>query len=579
MDIDEKGESSVDVRIQTVTARPSFRHAFRTWSSFNRYIKTDAGRNLPGNGHIWENEGWCGPLPLFCSRGLIKRKRPSPLPRRASDLGNRFLLRFLVLRVDEYEYLGRCILDDYPRIGMTWWHAILVVFSANMLSSVILVLNGYASSGWHIGYPVLVRTSFGVVGSFFAVTIRSMLGIVWFGIQCTFGGYFVSICLRCIWPSWYTMDNHIPESIGITSRDLAGFGIFWIISVGFLAMPPYKTRWLFIVKSFLLPPTGLGLLIWALKKNHGFTGMSFGATQSSGSTLAWAVIAQFNAVMGTNSALLVTVPDITRYARRRSAQTQGQLFSLPIGQTLWATCGIMVTAAMNRQWDTAYWNPYDLLNVMLDHDMSSPSRAGCFFASAAFILATLGTSIANNTIPFGADITALLPRYLTMVRGQVFLYSLGEYYLVPQDSLPSSTDTRYSWGLSLVIIDYFLVHKGNLQLAGLFTGLRDGPYYYTWGVNWRAIIAFIAGTGIPFPGFVQSFGSVAIGEVAEEMFDFGWLASFGIGAIIYWVLCRVFPVENVDRCLTFEAELERIEREEVERRIKEEYPDGVPYIY
>lgn len=40
------------------------------------------------------------------------------------------------------------------RIGMTWWHAILVVFSANMLSSVILVLNGYASSGWHIGYPV-----------------------------------------------------------------------------------------------------------------------------------------------------------------------------------------------------------------------------------------------------------------------------------------------------------------------------------------------------------------------------------------------------------------------------------------
>ncbi len=63
------------------------------------------------------------------------------------------------------------------------------------------------------------------------------------------------------------------------------------------------------------------------------------------------------------------------------------------------------------------------------------------------------------------------------------------------------------------------------------------------------------------------------------MFDFGWLASFGIGAIIYWVLCRVFPVQNFDRCLAFEAELERIEREEVERRIKEEYPDGVPYIY
>ncbi|PBK61200.1 allantoin permease [Armillaria solidipes] len=567
MDIDEKGESSVDVRIQTVTARPSFRHAFRTWSSFNRYIKTDAGRNLPGNGHIWENED------------LL----PSPEEHQTWGTGSFFAFWFS----ESMNTSTWAVASSMITLGMTWWHAILVVFSANVLSSVMLVLNGYASSGWHIGYPVLVRTSFGVVGSFFAVIIRSMLGIVWFGIQCTFGGYFVSICLRCVWPSWYTMDNHIPESIGITSRDLAGFGIFWIISVGFLVIPPYKTRWLFIVKSFLLPPTGLGLLIWALKKNHGFTGMSFGATQSSGSTLAWAVIVQFNAVMGTNSALLVTVPDITRYARRRSAQTQGQLFSLPIGQTLWATCGIMVTAAMNRQWDTAYWNPYDLLNAMLDHDMSSPVRAGCFFASAAFILGTLGTSIANNTIPFGADITALLPRYLTMVRGQLLCALIG-FLIFPWRILSSAPGfltflNGYSIFMGpvvgIMIIDYFLVHKGNLQLVGLFTGTRDGPYYYTWGVNWRAIIAFIAGTGIPFPGFVQSFGSVAIGKVATEMFDFGWLASFGIGAIIYWVLSRVFKVENVDRCLAFEADLERIEREEVERRIKEEYPDGVPYIY
>ncbi|KAK0224294.1 allantoin permease [Armillaria fumosa] len=567
MDIDEKGESSVDVRIQTVTARPSFRHAFRTWSTFNRDIKTDAGRNIPGNGHIWENED------------LL----PSPEEQQTWGTGSFFAFWFS----ESMNTSTWAVTSSMITLGMTWWHAILVVLSANMLSSVILVLNGYASSGWHIGYPVLVRTSFGVVGSFFAIIIRSMLGIVWFGIQCTFGGYFVSICLRCIWPAWYTMDNHIPESIGITSRDLAGFGIFWIISVGFLVIPPYKTKWLFIVKSFLLPPTGLGLLIWALKKNHGFTGMSFGATQSRGSTLAWAVIAQFNAVMGTNSGLLVTVPDITRYARRRSAQTRGQLFSLPIGQTLWATCGIMVTAAMNRQWDTVYWNPYDLLNAMLDHDMSSPTRAGCFFASAAFILATLGTSIANNTIPFGADITALLPRYLTNVRGQLLCALIG-FLIFPWRILSSATGfftflNGYSIFMGpvagIMIIDYFLVRKGNLQLAGLFTGTRDGPYYYTRGINWRAIVAFIAGIAVPFPGFVQSFGSVVIGKVAGDMFDFGWLASFGIGAMMYWILCRVFPVENVDRRLDFEAELEKIEREEVERRIKEEYPDGVPYIY
>ncbi|KAK0447304.1 allantoin permease [Armillaria borealis] len=502
---------------------------FRTWSSFNRYIKTDAGRNLPGNGHIWENEGWCGPLPLFCSRGLIKRKRPSPLPRRASDWGTGSFFAFWFS--ESMNTSTWAVASSMITLGMTWWHAILVVFSANMLSSVILIPK-WIRVEWMAYRVSRTRTDVGSCGLVYSVPLGDILS-----------PYVCGVYGRRGTP----MDNHIPESIGITSRDLAGFGIFWIISVGFLAIPPYKTRWLFHCQEFpITSRQGLGLLIWALKKNHGFTGMSFGATQSSGSTLAWAVHC-----------------------------------------TLWATCGIMVTAAMNRQWDTAYWNPYDLLNAMLDHDMSSPVRAGCFFASAAFILATLGTSIANNTIPFGADITALLPRYLTNVRGQLLCGLIG-FLIFPWRILSSAPGfltflNGYSIFMGpvvgIMIIDYFLVRKGNLQLAGLFTGSRDGPYYYTWGINWRAIVAFIAGTGIPFPGFVQSFGSVAIGEVAEEMFDFGWLASFGIGAIIYWVLCRVFPVQNVDRCLALEAELERIEREEVERRIKEEYPDGVPYIY
>ncbi|KAG7445403.1 allantoin permease [Guyanagaster necrorhizus] len=560
-------EKDADVHIQTVAARPSLQHAFHSWSSLNRYIKTDAGRNTPGNGHIWENDD------------LL----PSPEEHQTWGTGSFFAFWF----AEPMNAGTWAVASSMITLGMTWWHAVLVVFSANMLSSLVLILNGYASSGWYIGFPVLVRTSFGISGSFFAIVVRSMLGIVWFGIQCTFGGYFVSICLRCIWPSWYTIENHIPESIGITSRDLAGFSIFWVVNVGFLFIPPYKTRWLFIAKSFLLPPTGLGILIWALKKNHGFTGMSFGAAQSTGPTLAWAIIAQFNSVMGTNSALLVTIPDITRYARHRSAQTQGQLFSLPLGQTLWATCGIMVTAAVHHQWGTAYWNPYDLLNAMLDYDTSSSARAGCFFASAAFIFSTIGTSIADNTIPFGSDITALLPRHLTIVRGQLLCAVMG-FAVFPWRILSGAPGfltflNGYSIFMGpvvgIMIVDYFLVRRGNLQPASLYTGARDGAYYYTRGVNWRAIIAFVAGMGVPFPGFVQSFGGVVIGEVAAEIFDLGWLVSFGMGAVIYWVLCRVFPVGNVDGGLSFEAELERMKIEEMEKQIKEEFPDGVPYIY
>lgn len=78
----------------------------------------------------------------------------------------------------------------------------------------------------------------------------------------------------------------------------------------------------------------------------------------------------------------------------------------------------------------AYWNPYDLLNGILDHGYSSSARAGVFFASAIFAFATLGTSIACNFIPFAADVTCLLPKYINIIRGQLLMLLIA-FAIVP----------------------------------------------------------------------------------------------------------------------------------------------------
>jgi len=59
------------------------------------------------------------------------------------------------------------------------------------------------------------------------------------------------------------------------------------------------------------------------------------------------------------------------------------------------------------------------MNGILDNNYTSKSRAGVFFASAAFAFATLGTSIACNFIPFAADVTCLCPKYINIIRGQI----------------------------------------------------------------------------------------------------------------------------------------------------------------
>jgi cytosine/uracil/thiamine/allantoin permease len=51
-------------------------------------------------------------------------------------------------------------------------------------------------------------------------------------------------------------------------------------------------------------------------------------------------------VMGSNSALLVTVPDIARYSKHPRDQLWGQLLGLPIAQTLCAAFGIITTVGI-----------------------------------------------------------------------------------------------------------------------------------------------------------------------------------------------------------------------------------------
>jgi NCS1 family nucleobase:cation symporter-1 len=79
----------------------------------------------------------------------------------------------------------------------------------------------------------------------------------------------------------------------------------------------------------------------------------------------------------------------------------------------------------------AYWNPYDLLNGILDHTgYSSGARAAVFFASMVWAFGVMGTSIACNVVPFAADITSLAPKYINIIRGQ-FIWLIIAFAIVP----------------------------------------------------------------------------------------------------------------------------------------------------
>lgn len=114
-----------------------------------------------------------------------------------------------------------------------------------------------------------------------------------------------------------------------------------------------------------------------------------------------------------------------------------------------------------------------------------------------------------------------------------------------------------------MIVDYFIIRKGNLDIEDMYNLDKMGTYWYTGGVNWRAFLSFVVGFLLPFPGFVASFG-YEIGSAATHLYELGWVLSFLMGGLCYWLLCIVFKVPGYNKSAEWEEKVSLGETESAE---------------
>ncbi|CDK26532.1 unnamed protein product [Kuraishia capsulata CBS 1993] len=445
--------------------------------------------------------------------------------------------------------------------GMTVKASILVFFFANVFLVFFIVLNARAASMYGIGFSVLARTSFGIYGHYFQVVVRSILGIIWGGVQLYYEGQFISIMFRCIFTSWWTLPNHIPASQYTDTKTMVAFFLAFLITIPFTALPTHKLKHIFSIKCVLMPMAGMGVVIWTCTRNGGVdTGILVEPAAMSQTAFAFYVLSQCNSIWGATSALVVTSPDLTRFSKTPSAQIYGNMLALPVAQLICGCFGILSTAAVYEMWGTAYWNPYDLLNAILDHHYNSKARAGIFFAAFSFFFATLGTSLACNIMPFAMDMSCIAPKVINTVRGQLLCLVVA-FAIVPWRIVSTSNGfLTFMSGYSIfqgsvvgvMIVDYFM-RKGNINLNDCYRTSRSGSYYYFYGINIRAFFAFIAGFVVPLPGFIGTFGTTSVSTAATYINDMGWLMSLLFGIVAYFIACVIFPLPNVDKSAPFES--------------------------
>lgn len=117
--------------------------------------------------------------------------------------------------------------------------------------------------------------------------------------------------IKAIWPSIARMPNHLPLRASITSSGLLCYFIYWLVQFPFMLLSPQKLRWLFLLKSVIVPITWLAMVIWAFIRVPPSNGLFAEHAAITGTQFSWSWLSALNSALGTYATLSVNIPDFT----------------------------------------------------------------------------------------------------------------------------------------------------------------------------------------------------------------------------------------------------------------------------
>jgi NCS1 family nucleobase:cation symporter-1 len=415
--------------------------------------------------------------------------------------------------------------------GLSWQWALVAILVGNAIVLLPLLVNGHAGTRYGIPFPVYIRAAFGLRGAHVPSLFRAIVACGWFGIQTWVGGLAIHEMLALVWPSWATLGGEW-RLIGASLPHLLAFLLFWLINLWFVWKGTESIKWLETLAAPLLIAAGLALLWWAQARVGGFGPLlsNAGALGTRREFSAALFLPWVTAMVGFWATLALNVPDFTRYATSQRDQAIGQSLGLLATMPLFAFIGVAATSATVQVYGEAIWNPVTLVARIA---AESNSTALAFVALFVLLIATLTTNIAANIVAPAASFANLAPSRISLRVGGVIAAAIG-IVMIPWRLL----DSYQGWLLSysgllgavggVVVCDYLIVRRGALDVPQLYT--EGGAFWFTNGVNRRAMIALGAGIGVALLGKAV--------PALSFLFSGAWFSAAITAAFIHWMLAR-----------------------------------------
>ena len=379
--------------------------------------------------------------------------------------------------------------------GLNGWYVFAAIILAGFFIMWLVNLSGKPSVKHGIPYPVFARVSMGVHGANFPAMVRGIVAMFWYGAQTYFASTAVALLI-----------TGVTGASG--SGDFLGMNNIQWISFIFVAVFQIVLFWngIDLIRKFLnlAGPTVyvimiiLMLTIW-FKAGGGLlaeVGNIFeGVGSYEGGTYA-AFLAIFGTMVAYFAAVVINFGDFARFVKNEKEMRKGNLWGLPGNIFLFSFITLMVTAGTVSVFGETLTNPTEMV-----------ARVGhlglTIIAAFAFFAATIGINMVANFIPPAYDLANLMPSKINFRTGGLITsivgFVIGAFWVsvisnIGMFPFVNTLGAILAPVYGIMIVDYYVIKKGRIDVNQLFSTKKGGKYYYDNGWNQKAFVAWaIAG--------------------------------------------------------------------------------------
>jgi len=423
----------------------------------------------------------------------------------------------------------------------------VVLFGTLIGSSFVYLfanLIGKPSQKYGLPFPVILRSSLGINGAKYFGLTRGLVGLFMFGVQTYFlsklFGYIIRIFI-------FSFDNSILDKeiflvflLGLNIIDWIAFIFVLVLQTFLFSRSHYLNRAMMRFSATIVYTGMLLLFIVVLLYDVKTVSGAFADIFTLNNVIDKKNIVPLITVAGTIfayfSITIVNYGDFSRYVKNENELKKGNL-SLILNLLIFSFFSVFIVIGSDiflnknlENMERILTNPTDIIGKIGNTSITLIVLFFIIFASAS-------TNLIANYIPTQNSLLNFLPTKLNIKTTALVIASIGFIIgifwltLLSQIGILAFVDTIASFFgplFGVVVIDYYLVKKSNLNNKDIFTLDNYSLYFYSNGWNIKAIYALVL-------GFV--FSASAIWNESLMIFQtYSWIIGAFISSLTYYLL-------------------------------------------